>query len=625
MARRTRIKDEWREYRLFANRVLVAALSVALLFGVLIARLVWLQVIEHAHYVTLSEGNRVRIEPLAPIRGLIFDRNGVLLAENLPNYQLEIIPEQVDDLDATLAELGKLIELRPADLERLRKLLDSQRRFQAIPLRYNLSETEVAAFAINRYLFPGVDIRARLVRHYPYGASTAHVVGYVGAISERELVTLNAADYAGITHIGKTGIEKQYEDPLHGTPGYQRVEANAQGRPLRVLESQPPVAGNNLYLNLDIRLQQEAEKALGDYKGVVVALDPRNGEVLALVSRPAFDPNLFVGGIDQASYDALLNDRQQPLFNRFLNGHYPPGSTIKPFIALGALYYGIDFAQQNAFCSGSFQLESFPLVYRCWNRSGHGYVDLHDAIVESCDVYFYELAVAMGIDRIHDFLAHFGLGQPTGLDLLGEFSGLLPSREWKQRTRHMPWFPGETVITGIGQGFMLTTPLQLAQATALLAMRGKSFHPTLLRATGNPTSGELLPHPATALPPVDVKAAYWNQILSAMHDVVQNPHGTAYGSGWNAAYPFAGKSGTAQVFTRQRDLEYEEEDIAMALRDHGLFIAFAPLQNPRIAVAVVVENGGGGSSVAAPVARQVIYAWLLQLAPRETGETDVVQ
>lgn len=617
MFERTRIKDEWRESRLFANRVVIGGLLALLLLAALLLRLFQLQILGHEHFVTLSEGNRVRLEPVPPTRGLIYDRNGVLLAENLPNYQLEIIPEQVADLDALLAELGRIVDIRPADRERFDRLLRTQRRFQPIPLRYNLSDREVARLALDRYRFPGVDIRARLTRHYPFGVDTAHVVGYVGAINERELAELDPARYAGTTHIGKTGVELAYEALLHGTPGYRQVEVNAQGRPIRELDVEAPAPGQDVHLNLDIRLQQVAARALGDFKGAVVALDPRNGQVLAMVSRPSFDPNAFVEGISQQDYAALNGDPRQPLFNRVLNGHYPPGSTIKPLLALGALEQDVDYVRHETVCTGQFILEGHPRPFRCWKREGHGVVDMREAIAESCDVFFYELAVAMGIDRIHDFLARFGLGKPTGIDLLGEFAGLLPSREWKRRARGEVWYPGETVITGIGQGFMLTTPLQLAQATALLAGRGKTRHPQLLRAHGQPGETPTRPTaPAYEFPPLR-EPRHWGQVIAAMHDVVQGKQGTARASGLGAAYRFAGKTGTAQVFSLDQDEEYELEELQVQLRDHGLFIAFAPLERPRIAVAVVVENGGGGSAVAAPVARRVLDAWLLELAPEE--------
>ncbi|HET9679481.1 MAG TPA: penicillin-binding protein 2, partial [Gammaproteobacteria bacterium] len=384
-----------------------------------------------------------------------------------------------------------------------------------------------------------------------------------------------------------------------------------------VLNVEPPTPGQDLYLTLDIRLQKAAQEAMGDYKGAVVAVDPRTGEVLALVSQPAFDPNWFVEGISYDNYAELTNNPRQPLFNRFLNGHYPPGSTIKPFLALGGLNYGVEEIHHRSFCSGAFVLEGNPRPYRCWKESGHGWVDLHDAIAQSCDVFFYELAVAMGIDRIHDFLALFGLGKPTGIDLVGEFSGLLPSREWKRRNRGLPWYPGETVITGIGQGFMLTTPLQLAQATAALASRGKTRRLHLLDSHQG-VNGKRVADAAAPFPEITVKKQqYWESVIQAMHDVVQGPRGTARATGIGAPYAFAGKSGTAQVFTLEKGQEYNFDELAVDLRDHGLFVAFAPLKDPRIAVAVVVENGGGGSSVAAPVARAVMDAWLLELTPHD--------
>lgn len=606
------IKDPARETRLFSRRVLFAALIALLALGGLVSRMVYLQVIEHRHFTTLSEGNRVRIEPVAPTRGLIYDRNGVLLAENRPTYQLEITPEQVDDMQGTLQRLSELIDVRPADLERFNRLLKTERRFQPIPLRTDLSAEEVARFSVNRYAFPGVDIKARLSRYYPYGKDTAHVVGYVGSISESELQAVDAARYAGTNVFGKTGIERTYESILHGEPGYQQLETNAQGRTVRVLDRKPPVPGKDLYLNLDIRMQQAAEAALGDYKGAVVAVEPQSGAVVALVSKPSFDANLFVNGIDQKTYDELRKDKRQPLFNRFLNGHYPPGSTIKPFLGLAGLADNVAFARHSTFCSGEFFLEGNPRPYRCWKRYGHGLIDLHNAIEQSCDVYFYQLALELGIDRIHDFLDHFGFGKKTGIDLTGEFSGLLPSREWKRRTRGQPWYPGETVITGIGQGFMLATPLQLGQATALIAAHGRGGRLTLLKGTEDRITRAYAPAQDRPYPVIDAgREQYWNQIVSAMVDVVNGPHGTARAVGYQTKYTMAGKSGTAQVFSLARGEEYDESQVPEELRDHGLFIAFAPAQDPKLAVAVVVENGGGGSHVAAPVAKQVLDAYLL--------------
>ncbi len=612
MARRTHIKDEWREYRLFQNRVVLGSIGVVLLFGVLLARLYWLQIERFGHYATLSENNRVRIQTLAPNRGLIYDRNGILLAENVPNYQLELIPEQVEDMGATLEKLAEVITLRDADLERFRKLLRTKRRFEPVPLRYNLNEAEVAAFAVRRQEFPGVEIQARLMRRYPLGPIMAHVVGYIGSITERELEARDPARYSGTSQIGKTGIERAYEDQLHGYPGVQQVETNAQSRVLRVLDVEPPVPGRDLVLNIDARLQKAAFDALGDYKGAVVAVDPRNGQVLAMVSKPSFNPNSFVEGIDAATFTELNTDIRRPLFNRAINGEYPPGSTVKPMLGLAGLYYGVVTTTHTVFCPGYFILPGNPRPYReIWNRNGHGHVNLGDAIKQSCDIYFFDMAVELGIDRIADFLGLFNLGEPTGVDLVGEESGILPSREWKRRERNQIWFPGETVNIGIGQGFMLMTPMQLAQMTARIAMRGDAFLPRIVNGLRDPLTQEVDLLPPVALPSVELGHEWpWEFVINAMEDVVHSARGSARSISRDLPYRIAGKTGTAQVFTLGAEEEYNEEELAIALRDHGLFVAFAPADNPRIAVAVVVENGGGSGS-ATPVARKVLDAWLL--------------
>lgn len=609
---RTRMKDEWRESRLFLARLAIAGAVMAVLFCVLIGRLAYLQIVRHEHYATLSESNRVRLEPITPNRGLIFDRNGVILAENVPNWQLEIVPEQVANLDDTMARLAEIVEVRPADRDRFYKQLRTQRRFQPVPLRFRLSEEEVARFAINRHRFPGVDIETRLTRRYPFGPLTAHVVGYVAAINEEELARLDPAEYAGTLVIGKTGVERSHEAELHGHPGTRQVETNAQGRPLRVIATTPPVPGADLYLSIDIRLQRVLDTALGDYKGAAVAIDPRNGEVIALASHPSYDPNPFVDGIDAETYAALRQDPRLPLYNRYLNGQYPPGSTIKPFLAWAAINAGLAPESRQALCTGRYFLEGNPRPYRDWLRTGHGATDLHRAIAESCDVYFYEVGRELGIDRMHAALAQFGFGRATGIDLPGEFAGLLPSREWKRRVRRDKWYLGETIITSIGQGYLLATPLQLAQATALLAMRGRGFRPSLLHAVRDPVSGRLVPHEPEPLAPVEARhPRAWQRVIDAMVAVVHGPAGTARTSGAGAAYHMAGKTGTAQVFSLGKDETYDEDSVAEELRDHGLFIAFAPAEDPRLALAVIIENGGGGSRVAAPVARQIFDAWLM--------------
>jgi penicillin-binding protein 2 len=608
MAGRVRVKDEWQESRTFGARMLVGGMMAVLLFLVLVARLLHLTVFEHERYLVLSDGNRVRVEPLAPNRGLVFDRNGVLLAENTPNYQLEVIPEQVPDLDDTVARLSALVELRPSDLERFREARRSQRRFQPIPLRLRLSEQEVARFSVHRHEFPGVDIQARLTRDYPYGPLFAHAVGYVAAINEREAKGLDAARYAGTQSIGKLGVELSYEDALHGQPGTRQIETNAQGRELRELEVVAPVPGRDVHLNLDLELQRAADAALGERRGAVVALDPRDGAVLAFVSKPAYDPNLFVDGIDSTTFDALNTDPRRPLYNRALNGIYPPGSTIKPLVAVSAIERG--YGTRHVYCRGEWYLQGVKRPFRDYRNTAHGDVDLRRAIGESCDSYFYELGRDLGIDRLHADLMRFGLGRLTGIDLHGERSGLVPSREWKRRVKRAPWYLGESVIAAIGQGYMLATPLQLAQAAAVVAERGGGFAPSMVRMTRDPTTGREAPHRGAPWPAIALRASAWEQVIGGMTDVVHGARGTARASGAGSSYRFAGKTGTAQVYSLGANERYEESDVAEELRDHGLFIAFAPLDEPRIAVAVVVENGGGGARAAAPVARQVLDAWL---------------
>jgi len=581
------------------------------LIALTVTRLVYLQVINHAHYTTLSNDNRLKVLPVPPTRGLIYDRNGVLLADNVPSYRLEIIPEQVKNMDKLLAELRQTVDISDDDLERFRDAVKRSRRFESIPLRFLLTDTEVARLAVIRHRLPGVNIVARLSRHYPLGETMAHVVGYVGRLDDRDLQNLNATNYRGTSHTGKIGIEKYDEALLHGEVGYQQVETNAAGRIMRVVQETPPVPGRNIYLSIDAHLQEAAEKALGDYNGSVVAIDPNTGEVLALVSKPGYDPNAFVNGISSAEYAALRKDHNQPLYNRALQGRYPPGSTIKPFVGLAGLHYGVVNGTQKEFCPGYYQLPGEDRKFRDWKRGGHGHVDLDDAITQSCDVYFYNLARLLGIDRIHDFLSKFGFGQRTGIDMHVENAGLLPSREWKRRKMHQAWYPGETLNTGIGQGFMLTTPLQLAEATATLSLRGKRMRPHMIHAIQDPATKQLNIVAPTPEPPVTgVKAQNWDYIIHAMTDVVYAPHGTAYLIK-HAPYKIAGKTGTAQVFGIKQEEEYDETKVAKKLRDHALFVGFAPVDKPTIAVAVVVENGGSGGHVAAPIARKVLDAYLL--------------
>lgn len=610
---RARIKDEWSEVRLFTTRTIVALLGAILLFGLLVSRLYFLQVMRQSHYATLSDDNRVRIQTIAPNRGLVYDRNGKLLAKNVPSYQLEIIPEQVGDLANTLQRLDRILPLDEEDLARFERLRRTKRNFQPVPLLFNLSEEEVARFSVNRQEFPGVDIQARLTRRYPYGELFAHVLGYTGNINESELADRDPARYSGTSQIGKTGLERSYEATLHGYPGIRQVETNAQGRVLRVLETQPPEPGKDIHLSIDIELQRAAFEALEGYKGAVIAIDPNNGEVLALVSRPAFDPNLFVDGIDRESYAELLGNPRRPMFNRATAGTYPPGSTIKPMLALAGIYYGVVATTHKTICKGLFRLEGNPRPYRDWKRAGHGVVDMDIAITESCDVYFYELAVELGIDRIHEFLAKFGLGKTTGIDLLGEDNGLLPSREWKRRARDgMPWFPGDTVNIGIGQGFMLATPLQLAHATSILATRGKAHTPHLVKTITASESGDSIETSVKSSRVLEIGNDWaWDFIINSMEHVTHDVHGTAHFAYRDSPYRIAGKTGTAQAYSLDQDEEYDAETVAESRRDHGLFISFAPADKPEIALAVLLENGGGGSA-AAPVARQILDAWVLR-------------
>ncbi len=612
MYRPLTIKDQFFESRLFLSRSLTMLLFCLLLIGALVARLAYLQIVAHEHFTTLSRDNRVKILPEPPNRGLIYDRNGILLADNLPSFRLEITPEQVKDMDATLAALGELVQLRDIDLERFHKQRRRSPNFRAIPLRFRLSEEEVARFAVNRHRFPGVDVAAGLSRHYPFGHLAVHALGYVGRLDERDLQEVDEGAYSGTTHIGKTGLEKTYEAELHGGVGYRQVETNAQGRVLRVLERSAPTPGINLYLTLDSRVQAAAEQAFGGQAGAAVAMDPNTGGVLAMVSLPTYDPNLFVNGIEVKDYRALQDDENRPLFNRVLRGQYPPGSTIKPFVGLGGLEQGITSIQASTFCPGFYTLPGKERKYRDWKRTGHGTITLREAIMQSCDVYFYDLALSMGIDRMHQFLDHFGFGHATGIDINGELSGLLPSREWKRRERNQPWFPGETLISGIGQGFNLTTPLQLAAATAMLANGGYRIKTHIVHARQDGDAEQLEPislPPPVALP--KVKASNWQKVIDAMEDVVHHARGTARRIGKNVPYRIAGKTGTAQVFGLKEEEEYDAETLAYKLRDHALFIAFAPVDKPRIAVAVIVEHGGSGGAVAAPIARKILDAYLV--------------
>lgn len=615
------IRDSWKEQRLFNGRLLAALLIVTLCAAILVARLFVLQVTNYEHFRDLSQGNRVRIEPVPPTRGLIFDRNGIVLAENFPAYQLELVPEQVNQPDSTLNALAALQLVRFDDLDRITSQIRRRRAFESVPLRYRLDEQDVARFAVLRPHYPGVDIRARLARHYPGGPLAVHAVGYVSALDQQDMQRIDQKRYAGTTHIGKIGVEQAQEMTLLGSPGYQQILVNAQGRSLQRIARDAPSPGKDVFVTLDARLQQVAEQALGNRRGSVVAIDPRDGSVLVLASAPGYDPNQFGEGLTAQQFARLAQDPDNPLFNRALRGHYPPGSTIKPMLALAALHHNTRHAGHPMQCPGFYMLPGDDHRYRDWKKEGHGPVNMVSAVEQSCDVYFYELALELGIDRMHDFMSGFGFGQPTGIDIRGEKSGLMPSRQWKRgafsERAEQVWFPGETLITGIGQGFTLSTPLQLASATATLAARGQRFQPQLVRATRDPVSGDIDTHAPQPVPGLEgIADEHWDTVINAMQQVVHGEKGTARGIAAGLTYRMAGKTGTAQVFTIGQEEEYEEEQVSERLRHHALFIGFAPADDPRIAIAVVVENAGSGSSAAAPVARKVLDAALLPQAVR---------
>ena len=603
------IKDHLREGMAFSNRAVVAGLLVIVALLVLVGRLAQLQIIEHEHFTTLSKDNRVKLVPLPPTRGLIYDRNGILLALNRPAYSLEMVPEQVEDIEATLEQLAQVIDISEDDLERFDKLKRRKRRFDSVPIRTNLSIEEAAGFAVHRHRFPGLDIKAQLLRHYPFPQETAHVLGYVGRISKRDLENIDSSNYAGTSHIGKTGVEKSYESMLHGGVGVQQVEVNSVGRVARILQHDKPLPGQDLHLHLDIGLQQVALEALGEHNGAVVAIDPANGGILALASKPGYDPNLFVEGISSKNYKALQQNPDRPLYDRALRGQYPPGSTVKTFVGLAGLETNTISFDSTAYCPGFFQLPGHQHRYRDWKRTGHGTMDLKSAMTQSCDVFYYKLAVDMGVDKMSEYLAHFGFGDKTGVDLIGEARGILPTREWKRAKKRQPWYPGETVIMGIGQGYYLTTPLQLAAATAAFANGGTFYTPHIVDFLQTRGEEGTAPIPPMGRP-IPVKPENWQDLHDAMINVVEGPRGTAKRIR-NKHYRIAGKTGTAQVFTVAQDEEYDEEKISKKNRDHALFVAYAPADDPKIAIAVIAENGGSGGSVAAPIARKIMDAYLL--------------
>lgn len=609
LGNRKRMKNAHLEKQVFNVRLFIALVMILLLFLLLIIRLAYLQVVNHEYYSELSTGNRIRIEPLPPNRGLIYDRYGVVLAENIPSFELVIIPEETPDIGATLTNIEKYITLTAEQRERFFRNRKRYRSFEQIPVLHHLSEENVAAIAANMLELKGVHIRARLSRHYPLGPKIVHVVGYMGGINDRELKRIDERAYAGTSHIGKTGIEQTFEEQLLGEVGHRQVLSNAQGRMLEVVEENTPTSGANLQLTLDASLQALGTDLLKDKRGSVVALDPQNGEILALVSTPTYDGNGFSRGLTQDEFDVLLNDLNKPLLNRALSGTYPPGSTVKPMIGLAGLELGKTHRAHSTYCKGSFKLPDNERPYRDWKREGHGRVNLFSAISESCDVYFYELALELGIDNLHNFLKQFRLGEVIEPGIRGSRRGVLPSREWKKNNFRNPddkkWYHGETVIAGIGQGYMLASPLQLATATAIVATRGYYHQPHLIKRIGQDYQLDFSDD-AQHYKAVKADSQHWDEIIGGMEAVMHGVKGTARHIGRLLDFRMAGKSGTAQVYTLGEDEEYDEEELAERLRDHSLFIAFAPIEKPVIAVAVVVENGGSGSSVASPIAAEII-------------------
>lgn len=624
MSQPIRLKDHEKDARLVRGRVVVGAVAIMFLVCVLIARLYLLQVIQYDYHSTLSENNRVHVQPIPPSRGLIFDRNGVVVADNRPSFSLSVTRERSGEWSKVLDTIVEVLQLTPDDRVIFEKRMKQGRRpFEPVPILFELTEEQIALIAVNQFRLPGVEVVAQLVRHYPQGPHFAHSVGYMGRINEKELKTLDPVAYSGTHHIGKTGIERFYEAELHGQVGYEEVETNARGRVLRVLKRTDPVPGKDIVLSLDIKLQEAAEAALGGRRGAVVALDPATGEVLAMVSAPSFDPNLFVTGISFKAYAELRDSIDRPLFNRILRGLYPPGSTIKPAVAIAGLDAGVVTPGSRVFDPGFYQLPNYDHKYRNWNRSGDGWVDLDTAIMRSNDTYFYDLAHKLGIDRLAGYMNQFGLGQKVSLDMFEESPGLMPSRSWKRATRRQAWFPGETLILGIGQGYMQATPLQLAQATALVASKGKWNRPHLAKTIEGKAPVDENPMPDIILR----DPANWARVNHGMQEVMHGARGTARKAAVGAQYRIAGKSGTAQVVAIKQGEKYDRTKVQERHRDHALFVGFAPADNPKIVVAVMVENGESGSGVAAPVVRQVLDAWLLDengaLKPEYAGSLNL--
>lgn len=619
-------KNHQREIYHFQLRLVVSIGFVLVLLAILLVRFFYLQLVRHNYYQTLAESNRIAVVPIVPNRGLILDRNGVVLARNYSGYTLEISPNKTADIEATIDELSRLVAITHKDRKRFKKLLAESHNFETLVIRSHLSDEEVARFAAQQYRFPAVEIKARLFRDYPFGEKTSHLIGYIGRINDTEVSQLEqsdlAANYRGSDYIGKTGLEQSYESDLHGTTGIEQVEVDANGRAVRMLARTAPISGNTLVLSIDAKLQEIAEQSFGDYRGALVAIDPNNGDVLAFVSKPGYDPNLFIDGIDPQSWDELNNSPDVPLNNRALRGQYPPGSTIKPFMALAGLHFHTRTPEQTINDTGVYYLPGSSRQYRDWKVGGHGSVNMFKAIQMSCDTYFYGLATELGIDNIFNFLSRFGFGQKTGIDLEGETSGLLPSQEWKAKRYQQIWYPGDTVSVGIGQGYTLVTPMQLAFATATLANNGVAYRPHLVKEVRSSRSSEARFIAKEPLYDLDIPAAQLDLVRRAMVAVTQ-PGGTAVYASLGAPYQIAGKTGTAQVVAMKQGEKYDAKNVEERLRDHAWFIAYAPAEHPQIALAVLVENGGHGGGSAAPIARKVMDYYLLGKVPKPLTDAEV--
>jgi penicillin-binding protein 2 len=624
--KRVEFKNNQREIFNFQFRLVVGIGFVSVLLAILLVRFFYLQAARHTYYQTLSESNRIAVVPIVPNRGLILDRNGVVLARNYSGYTLEINQNKTADIEATINDLSTLVTITNKDRKRFKKLLTESHNFETLVIRNRLSDEEVARFAAQQYRFPGVEIKARLFRDYPFGEKTSHLIGYIGRINDAEEGQLEdsdlAANYRGSDYIGKTGLEQSYESDLHGTTGIEQVEVDAGGRAVRMLSRTVPVSGNTLILSIDAKLQEIAEKSFGEYRGALVAIDPNNGEVLAFVSKPGYDPNPFIDGIDTQSWDELNNSPDVPLNNRALRGQYPPGSTIKPFMALAGLNFHTRTPEQTINDPGVYYLPGSSRQYRDWKAGGHGSVNMFKAIQMSCDTYFYGLATEMGIDNISAFLVRFGFGKKTGIDLEGETSGLLPSQEWKRKRYQQIWYPGDTVSVGIGQGYTLVTPLQLAVATATLANNGVAYKPHLVKEVQSPRNSENRFIAKDPLYDLAIEPKNLDLVRRAMVAVTQ-PGGTAVFASLGAPYQIAGKTGTAQVVAMKQGEKYDAKKIDERHRDHAWFIAYAPAENPRIALAILAENGGHGGGTAAPIARKVLDYYLLGKVPRPLDEKEV--